>query len=143
MAEDVLIIRSHTSPTSVEELVRLFDQHTVKITTEKNAATLDTKRTECRNDTSDCCLVLRYPTTSNDRTAVSQSDAATNDSLVLRDSASLGSSLNADTGCASAFANDCSLVRHDQDTSSAVNDSLMCSINTRNLSILQTIGGLC
>ena len=98
MAEDVLIIRSHTSPTSVEELVRLFDQHAVRNTTENAAIPLDETRTECCNDTSDCCLVLRYPTTSIDRTAVSQSDAATNDSLVLRDSSSLSSSLNADTG---------------------------------------------
>ena len=57
MEEDVLIIQSHTSSTSVKELVRLFDTSTVKNTLEKSSTVLDKKRTECCNDISDCCLI--------------------------------------------------------------------------------------
>ena len=88
---------------------------------------LDQSKTSYCNDANDCCLILRYPTTSDDRTVIKQSDAATNDSLVLRDSTSLGSNLDTDTDRASALANDCSLVQRNQDTSSAMYDSSLYS----------------
>ena len=84
-AINTLVRQSYTYLSFVMEMARLYSRNPSKVICEKKAALLDPNMTECCDGYNDPRLVLRYPITTEDRTAISQSDAATSDSLALRD----------------------------------------------------------